>query len=92
MKKLLFIACIGMFITSCSELKSEDERFNELQCPITVTAKNPQVIIDKKIFSYGSITLSDKNGKSSTFSSMYTTGAALVASYNMGDTLLNCKK
>ena len=92
MKKILFILCVGMFATSCSELKSEDSRLNSLQCPITIIAKSPEVRVNNKVISFGSVTLSDKNGKCETFSSMYITGSALVNSYEKGDTLLNCKK
>jgi hypothetical protein len=92
MKKLFLIACVGLFITSCSELKSEDDRLNGLECPIIVIAKSPEVRVNNKLESYGSVTLSDKNGKTETFSSMYVTGSALVNSYEKGDTLLNFKK
>lgn len=89
-KTFLFVvaASVILLTTSCSGVDSnQNERLNSLMCPIIVLAK-AQPTAD----TYGSITIVDAKGQVETFIGKFATGAALIASYEKGDTLINCKR
>lgn len=80
MKKLLFIFTLAFIFTSC--INRPAGRLQRMKNPIIVIASVPET--KEKI---GSITLRDSKGIIETFTTIETTGNALINTYKSGDTI-----
>lgn len=84
MRKLLAIIILGLILSYCQlpEQNYEETRFDQMEKPLVVIAKNPS-----ETWVTGSIVVKDKYNRTYTFTTSKAFGAALVNTYDVGDTI-----
>ena len=90
-KFAILITAVILSLTSCDMSANSSqsvEQLNKMKCPIIIVASSPQVIDENNDLTiYGSVMVCDANKNFKTFTSNYPCGAALLATYEVGDTI-----